>query len=295
MKTYFDCIPCFIRQALDAVRLVTDVQKTHEQVLREVLTLVSKMDLNTTPPAMAQKIHRIIKQLAESDDPYKKAKQHFNEFSLKLFPKFQKLVESSEKPFETAVRLAIAGNIIDLGVKCSLKLSEAEEIIEQALTEPFDSTDLDDFQRETDKAKDILYLADNTGEIVFDRFLIEQIGTDKITLVVKGSPVINDATLEDAKATGLTNLVKTIDNGDDAPGTILESCCEEFRQRFSLAHLVIAKGQGNFETLSDIDKNIFFILRAKCPVIAKHLDCPIGTLVLRKNKFIKPEQLIEKR
>ena len=130
MKTYFDCIPCFIRQALDAVRLVTDEQKVHEQVLREVLTLASKMDLSTTPPAMAQKIHRIIKQLAESDDPYMQAKKRFSEFALKLFPKFQNLVACSEKPFETAVRLAIAGNIIDLGVKCSLKLSEAEKVIE---------------------------------------------------------------------------------------------------------------------------------------------------------------------
>jgi len=295
MKTYFDCIPCFIRQGLDAVRLVTDDQKIQEQVLREVLILAGKIDLNTTPPAMAQKIHRIIKQLVGTDDPYKQAKELFNEFSLKLFPKYQNMVESSENPFETAVRLAIAGNIIDLGVKCSLHLSEAEKIIEQALTEPFDSADLDDLQRATDKAEGILYLADNAGEIVFDRFLIEQIGPDKITLVVKGSPIINDATIDDAKAAGLTDLLKTVDNGDDAPGTILESCSEEFRQRFSQADLIIAKGQGNFETLSDVNKNIFFILRAKCPVIAKHLNCPIGTLVLRKNEIIKQTQLIEKR
>jgi len=283
MKTYFDCIPCFIRQGLDAVRLVTDDKEVHEQVLREVLILAGKMDLNTTPPAMAQKIHRIIKQLAESEDPYKQAKERFNEFALELFPKFQNLVDSLKKPFETAVRLAIAGNIIDLGVKCSLKLSEAEKIIGQTLTEPFDSVDLDDFQQETENAKDILYLADNAGEIVFDRFLIEQIGPDKITLVVKGAPVINDATIEDAKAAGLTDLIEIIDNGDDAPGTILESCSEEFLQRFSQADLIIAKGQGNYETLSDSDKNIFFILKAKCSVIAEHLDCQVGTLILRKN------------
>jgi len=161
MKTYFDCIPCFIRQALDAVRLVTDDQVIHERILREVLSLTSKMDLNESPPAMAQKIHRTIKQLVATDDPYKQAKQRFNIFALELFPKFQNLVDSSEKPFETAVRLAIAGNIIDLGVKCSLKLSEAEKTIEQALTEPFDSADLNDFQQTTENAEDILYLADN--------------------------------------------------------------------------------------------------------------------------------------
>ena len=295
MRTYFDCIPCFIRQALDAVRLATDDKEVHKQVLREVLSLVGKMDFETSPPAMAQKIHRIIKQLAETNDPYKQAKQRFNEFALELSPKFQNMIACSAKPFETAVRLAIAGNIIDLGAKCSLKLSEAEEIIGQSLTEPFDSADLNDFQQATEDAKDILYLADNAGEIVFDRFLIEQIGPDKITLVVKGAPVINDATIDDAKAAGLFDMVKTIDNGNDAPGTILESCCEEFRQRFDRADLIIAKGQGNFETLSDVDKNLFFILRVKCPVIAEHLDCPIGTLVLRKNKITKRRQLIEKR
>lgn len=287
MKTYFDCIPCFIRQGLDAVRLVTDDKQIQEQVLREVLSLTSKMDLSTTPPAMAQKIHRIIKQLVETDDPYKQAKKRFNEFALEFFPKFQNLVESSKKPFEKAVRLAIAGNIIDLGVKSSLKLSEAEKIIEKTLTEPFDSKHLVDFKKETENAKDILYLADNAGEIVFDRFLIEQIGPDKITLVVKGAPVINDATIDDAKAAGLTDLVETIDNGDDAPGTILESCSEKFRQRFKQADLIIAKGQGNFETLSDVEKNMFFILRAKCPVIAEHLDCQIGTLVLCRNSHMK--------
>lgn len=295
MKTYFDCMPCFIRQTLDAVRLITDDRDVHEQVLRGVLSMAGKIDLNSSPPAMAQKIHRLIKRLTETDDPYKRAKQRFNEFALELFPKFQNLIACSEKPFETAIRLAIASNIIDLGVKSSLKLSEAEEIIEQSLTEPFDPVDLSDFKETTANAEDILYLADNTGEIVFDRFLIEQIGPNKITLVVKGSPVINDATIEDAKACGLTKFVKVIDNGDDAPGTILESCCEEFRRRFDEAALVIAKGQGNFETLSDVDKNMFFILRVKCPVVAEHLNRPVGTLVLHRNRISKTKQLIKER
>lgn len=288
-------MPCFIRQTLDAVRSTTDDRDVHEQVLRGVLSMAGKIDLNASPPAMAQKIHRLIKRLTETDDPYKRAKQRFNEFALELFPKFQNLIACSEKPFETAVRLAIAGNIIDLGVKSSLKLSEAEKIIEQSLTEPFDPADLNDFKETTANAEDILYLADNTGEIVFDRFLIEQIGPNKITLVVRGAPVINDATIEDAKACGLTEFVKVIDNGDDAPGTILESCSKEFRRRFDEAALVIAKGQGNFETLSDVDKNMFFILRVKCPVVAEHLNRPVGTPVLHRSRISKTKQLIKER
>lgn len=292
MKTYFDCIPCYIRQALDAVRLVTDDQEIQGQVLQEVLDLVSKMDMNATPPAMAQKTHRIIKRLTKTDDPYKQEKQRFNQFAMSLLPRYEKLIDSSENPFEIAIRLAIAGNIIDLGVKCSLELSEAEKVIETTLTDDsLDLVALDDFQQAVAEAKDILYLADNTGEIVFDKLLIEQIGPEKITLVVRGVPIINDATLEDAKAVGLADLVKTMDNGDDAPGTILETCSKAFQDRFEQADLVISKGQGNYETLSDVDKNMFFVLKAKCPVIAEHLGCQVGTLVLRRNE----NQLAEMR
>jgi uncharacterized protein with ATP-grasp and redox domains len=295
MRTYFDCIPCIIRQALDAIRLINDDEKKHEQILREVLFLANKMDLSESPPAMAQKIHRVIRQLTETDDPYKEMKGRFNDFALQHVPRFQKLLATSEKPFETAVRLAIAGNIIDLGVKCSLTMLEVEKTIDQALIVPFDMKDFEDFRKATVEATNILYMADNAGEIVFDRFLIEQLGPEKITLVVKGKPVINDATVEDAQAAGLTDLVRVIDNGDDAPGTILKSCSREFQQRFEKADLIIAKGQGNYETLSDVDKNMFFILRAKCPVIAGHLNCTVGTLVLRKNRIPKIKQLIEER
>ncbi len=294
MKTYFDCIPCFVRQALDSVRLATDDTKIQEQILRRVLDLAGKMDFNSSPPAMAQKIHREIKQLAKTNDPYRQKKHHFNEFALRLFPKFRDLAAHSKDPFEMAVRLAIAGNIIDLGVKSSLELPEAEAVIGKTLTDSFDTSDMAAFKKAADKAQNILYLADNAGEIVFDKFLIEQIGPEKITLVVKGAPVINDATIDDAKAAGLSDLVKVIDNGDDAPGTILEFCSEEFKQRFEKADLIIAKGQGNFESLSDVDKNIFFILRAKCPVIAEHLACPIWTLVLRASKS-KVSNLIKER
>lgn len=295
MKTYFDCIPCIIRQTLDAIRLINDDEKIHEQILRKVLCLASEMDLSESPPVMAQKIHRVIRQLAETKDPYELLKQRFNEFALNIFPKFQDLVSISVNPFEAAVRLAIAGNIIDLGVKCSLGPVEVEKIIEQAMTEPFDMSDLKAFHGATDRAEDILYLADNAGEIVFDKPLLEQVGPSKITFVVKGAPVINDATFNDAEKTGITKLVEVIDNGDDAPGTILESCSEEFQQRFEEADLIIAKGQGNFETLSDVDKNMFFVLKAKCPVIAGHLGCPVGTLVLRKNKVPKVRRLTQVR
>ena len=284
MKTYFDCIPCLVRQALDSVRFTTDDENTVEQVMREVLCLACKMDLRQSPPAMAQKIHRAIRKLTGVQDPYLQTKNRFNKLALQMYPELKERVETSAEPFETAVRLAIAGNIIDLGVKTGLAESEVEKNITRSLTDPLDTEAVQEFSKATARAKDILYLADNAGEIVFDRLLIEQLPYENITFVVKARPVINDATMEDAQIAGLTDIVDVIDNGSDAPGTILETCSETFRRRFDKSDLVIAKGQGNYETLSDVDKNIFFILRAKCPVIARHLGCEIGNLVLAKNK-----------
>ena len=282
MRTFLDCIPCFFRQALDAARLATSDESIHEQVLREVLDLTKGMDLHQSPPAMGQHIHRRIRELVENPDPYRHLKQRHNQLALELYDLLEPVVHHSGNPLETAVRLAIAGNIIDLGVKTSLSDTDIVKTIQQSLNEPFNHSELKQLRADTDNAIDILYLLDNAGEIVFDRLLIEQLPTKKITAVVKGSPIINDALMEDAVSVSLTKIVTVIDTGSDAPGTILETCSDAFRSRFKQADLIIAKGQGNYETLSDIDKDMYFILKAKCPVIASDLDCPVGQMILIK-------------
>jgi uncharacterized protein with ATP-grasp and redox domains len=288
MQIYLDCIACFVRQALDAARLATDDEQIHEKVVREVLRLAAELDVSHSPPAIGQQIHRLIRELAGCDDPYRQIKKHFNNLALKLYPELRKQILSSNNRLETAIRLAIAGNIIDCGVNGSLNESDINKAISESLIVDFDSRQIQSFQEAIKQAEEILYLADNAGEIVFDRLLIEQLPYEKVTVVVKGEPVINDATRKDAMAAGLPRIVEVIDNGSDGPGTILESCSQSFRYRFDKADLVIAKGQGNYETLSDIDKNIFFILKAKCPVIARDLSCEVGQMILRRaEKFEK--------
>jgi uncharacterized protein with ATP-grasp and redox domains len=294
MRSYLDCIPCFVRQALEAARLVGGDEHACEQVVRRVLALAAEMDLNQSPPAMGGKIHRVIRQVTGKDDPYKEIKQKFNALALRLYPDMKRLVAGSTKPLETAVRLAIAGNIIDFGVSSSLSPAEVEEAIDDSLKADLDIREFEKFATAVKEAGRILYLCDNAGEIVFDRLLVEQLPCEKVTCVVKGSPVINDATMEDAKITGLTEVVEVTENGSDNPGTIPETCSEDFRRRFEEADLVIAKGQGNYETLSDVDKNIYFVLKAKCPVIARHLGCEVGTMILRKGKaFDKVADLVK--
>ena len=282
MKTYFDCIPCLVRQALDSARLVTDDEALHERLLREVLQTASKMDLRQSPPAMSQRFHRLIRDLTGESDPYRQIKDWFNGFALGIYPRLKVRVRCSVQPMETAVRLAIAGNVIDMGVHSYLNVSDVHDALEHALTSPLDG-DVEGFSEVVSDAEHILYLADNAGEIVFDRLLIEQMQMKKVTVAVRGSPVVNDATIVDAQAAGLAERVEVINNGSDAPGTLLHECSEAFLRRFNNADLIIAKGQGNYETLSESEKDIFFALKAKCPLIARDLGCQVNSLVLRRS------------
>ena len=281
MQTTFDCIPCFIRQALGAVRMVTDNPSIHQQVIHGVLWRLSQMSLQQSPVVMAQTIHRLVRELAGEADPYREAKQQSNELALELYPRLAAMVRCSDNALETAVRLAVAGNVIDLGVQGCIEKQHVEEAITHALAAPFNG-EIADLSEAISRAQSILYLADNAGEIVFDRLLIEQVSPSRVTVAVRGKPVLNDATLTDAEATGLTQLVEVIDNGSDAPGTLLDDCSEAFRRRFDSADMVIAKGQGNYESLSDVDRDVFFAFKAKCPVIAVELGCPVGSLVVRR-------------
>ena len=291
MKTYFDCIPCALRQVLDSVRMITDDEAVHEKVVREVLVLWQDMDLRQSPPAIAQKVHRIVRGVTGVADPYLEVKGRYNRLTMAMYPELKEKIAASADPIETAIRLAIAGNIIDFGVNSSVSEDLVAETIARSQTDPLDLDAVRDFKQAVAQAKDILYLADNAGEIVFDRLLIEQMPTEKTTLAVRGAPILNDVLRADAEMVGLTDLVEVIDNGTDAPGTILELCSSDFRRRFETADLIISKGQGNFETLNESDRDIFFLLRPKCTVLARHLDMPLGCQVLIRSSRLHREEM----
>ena len=280
MQTTFDCLPCFVRQALDAVRMATDNPSVHQQVVHGVLWRLSQMSLQQSPVVMAQTIHRLVRELVGEADPYCLVKQQSNELALELYPSLATMVSRADDPLEMAIRLATAGNVIDLGVRSSIDKHHVEEAILHAVETPLNG-EVAELSEALSHARSVLYLTDNAGEIVFDRLLIEQISPDRVTVAVRGKPVLNDATLPDARAAGLTDLVEVIDNGSDAPGTLLDDCNDAFRRRFDDADVVIAKGQGNYESLSEAERDVFFIFKAKCPVIAESLDCDVGTLVVR--------------
>ncbi len=280
MRCSAECVPCFVKQALGAARLVTDDEELHLQITSEVFALAGGVDLTHPPPAIAQQIHRLVRKMTGVDDLYYEVKQQFNRFALDLMPQVRKRIEQADHPDDTALRYAIAGNCIDFGIGGkSLTEEEVLVAIDEAMELPLYGS-AEGFWHAVNLAKRILYLADNAGEIVFDRLLIERMPIECITLAVRGGPILNDVLIEDAQMVGLTELVNVIDNGSDAPGTILDDCSPQFIEAFDAADLVISKGQGNYETLSDHPKHIYFILKAKCNMVAHNLARDIGDHVV---------------
>lgn len=283
MNIYLDCLPCFVRQSIDAARNVTQNTQVHEQIVREVLRLTAELDFSMTPPRVGQLIHRRLREMTGVDDPYREIKTKFNTLAMDLLPELEREVKQSADPLLAATKLAIGANIIDLGAKSSITEQQAYTALRESNGIPI-LGNWEEFKQKLTSAKNILYLADNAGEIAIDRLLVEQLGPSRVTCAVRGKPVINDATMADAYEVGLHELVEVIDNGSDAPGTILSDCSEVFRNAFHRADMIISKGQGNFETLSEVDASIFFLFKVKCPVIGENAGLPTGTHALLYSK-----------
>lgn len=281
MQTALDCVPCLVRQSLDASRAVSDDPAVHREVVRDMLLWTADEELGGSPVLFGQRLHRRLRALTGVVDAYRAEKDRHNDMVMHLVPELRQRIDAADDPFGLAVKLAIAGNIIDLGVTGRVSDDDLWASIDQALEEPVHGL-VDDLRRDISAAEDILFLADNCGEIVFDRLLIEHLPLERVTVAVRGGPILNDATMEDARRVGLTELVEVIDNGTDAPGTLLDDCSPEFRRRFAAADLIIAKGQGNYESLSDIDAPIYFLFKVKCGVVAEHVGEPVGTHVVTR-------------
>ena len=282
MRTSLDCITCLIRQTVEASRFASADPELHEHVLRDVLRMATEFDLSQAPPVLTQQVQRHIRRLTGDDDPYRELKRRANEAALAALPSLAAEVRSAPDPLPAALRFAIAGNTMDAGAGGAASIERMEQELSVAHERPFHG-DVDEFRRAAASARTILFLTDNTGEIVIDRLLAEQLPLDRITFAVRGAPVLNDATRADAKLAGLDRLAEVVDNGSDAPGTVLQDCSPEFRRRFSEADLIIAKGQGNYETLSNEPRDIFVLFAVKCDIAARHVGLPRGTQVLLRS------------
>jgi uncharacterized protein with ATP-grasp and redox domains len=279
IKVTYDCIPCAIGSLITLFKKGLVTKEKQEPTMRALLEYLSKIDYNQSPPNLGREMHRIIRDVLQDPDPYYDIKQKFNRLMLDYYPELKKLVDEAENPFQMALRLAIAGNVIDYGPN---QLFDINKTLEQARSIVLAIDDSESLQKSISQSKMLLYLGDNAGEIVMDRILLETIRYPNTYFAVRGAPIINDALIEDAEMVGINKIAKIISNGDDAPGTILENTSVEFRDIFDRADLIISKGQGNYEGLNGSDKNIYFVLMTKCDHVANHLGIRKGDFVVKR-------------
>lgn len=282
MKIYLECYECLMRQAIQAIQWMgLDEEGQYEGVMRQIFEKLSQNGTDCTTPEMAYHIQEIIRQASGQPDPYLAEKEKATQQALALYPPLKGLVEQADDPLEMAIRLSIAGNIIDLGTGRSYDL---EESIERVLSQPFAIEAFEPFREALARVDWILYLGDNAGETVFDRLLIEVL-EPPVTYVTRGGPVLNDATRREAIAAGLDQVATLVDNGHNVAGTLLHHCSPEFRRLFEEAELIIVKGQGNFETLSDTKAPMFFLLQTKCDVVSRHLGTPLKSIIFKQQEL----------
>lgn len=283
MKTCLECVRCFSDHALHLAEKLEMGYELREKVMKDTLRAVAEFDFAKPPPLVARQISGIVTKHSGIKDPYLKEKDASTEYARKVFEMVRDEFEKFPDRFEALVRLAIAGNIIDFGVDCNFKLESARDKIINSFQETIDKRALAVLRSKLESAGHVLYIMDNCGEAVFDKMLIEQY-KEKITLAVRGRAILNDITRRELASSGLENLARrTVDTGDGTPGVCLEDSSDEFRDAFEKADLIIAKGQGNFETLSETTRPTVFLFRAKCAVVIKHIGggVPMGSFQIR--------------
>lgn len=283
MKLSLDCFPCFLRQTLEASRISNADEKTQREILNSVMEVLQDVSEETTPPGIGWLVHRTIREATGNLDPYEEIKRDHNERILNIEGELTAMLDASSSPLMNAVKLAGTGNLIDMGPE--RQWSNIIDIFEGFMNKESDYFDYSRFEISLSKAKTFLYIGDNAGEIVLDKILLKKLlenSTADIIFAVRGRPIINDATMKDARCVGITDIVKVIDTGADFPGVVLESSSEDFLNHYYNADMILSKGQGNYESLSDRSEPIFFLLQAKCPVIADKIGCDVGELVLKE-------------
>lgn len=278
----YECLICQVKslpQRLDKFKIP---EKDRDIVVSELVKRIANIDLkNSYSPEITRDILARLKDFSPVEDPYHFEKDKSNTYLLQKYPEFQEMVAKSNDSFITALRLAIAGNIIDFGPTHHF---DVDETIRKVMSSDFAIDHSKQLREEINKAKTILYLADNAGEIVLDKLFLETINHANVWLAFRGEPVLNDVTQKEVLEVGVDKIAKTISNGDDAPSTLLKRVSNEFMEIYKSADVIISKGMGNYEGLmNETDPRLFYLLMIKCPVIGKKIGAQKDDFVVKQN------------
>lgn len=285
MQIQFGCFRCMFNMICDMAQKAFADDVPRRKLIKELTFAAMENSESCTPPEMASILYDIYGKATGVLDPFAEEKHHSTLLARELYPLLEPLVKSSDDPFTTAVKLAVGGNVIDFGATPFFKLESARDAILETVEGEVDTANLKLLKERACAAENIFYILDNCGEAVIDRLLIEQLGKEKVTLGVRGRAIFNDITRNELAESGLGDL-PVIDTGDNAPGVSLKNSSAEFLEKLRFSDLVIAKGQGNFESLCDVpdNGNIFFLFRVKCPVVEALTAAPAGSLQIRCGK-----------
>jgi len=286
MKAHTDCVPCVFRQVLRAARRITDDEEKLFAVLTHAMDLVRDRLRTGTPADLTTAALKAVTDYFGVNDLYADERRHTNRIMLQLEPELRKLIEYSRDPLRTALRLAAAANMIDFGITDDVDVNAA---LDKAMTIAFAIDHTDRLVEDLARSKKLLLLADNSGEIVADKLLLEAIGHKNAWVAVRGAALLNDATVADAEEVGLGTVARIISNGSDRLGTVLEDCSAAFKRCFNQADVILSKGQANFESLEHVDRDIYFIMTAKCELVARQLGVRLGDVVAARRDLIGAE------
>lgn len=287
MKLQERCLPCVINQVLKVADMVG--LKDKENLLKKVFLYLSGVDYKaSTTPELIGDIFEFLKQETGNEDPYKETRRYYNEMFLKLEEQFEQTINASEQPFPMAIKYAITGNIIDFNPIHNTLLSDVEGYFTNIDTMELAIDDSKELRKDILCAKTILYLGDNCGEICLDKVLVKKIKelnpNCTIYFATRGTAVVNDSIEEDAYFVGINEYATIISNGDHSLGTVLHRTSQEFQAVYQSADVVIAKGQANYECLSEEQKRIYFLLMTKCGVIAENISAPEKRMICKVNR-----------
>jgi uncharacterized protein with ATP-grasp and redox domains len=284
MNIQLECIPCSLNSYLRLTGTGVIPEAQRETIMRQMLRIFSSLDFNQSPPVLGSKMHALIREALQNPDPYHQIKEEYNQMMLDLLPKFERWVQRSKDPFDTALRLAIAGNVIDFGSRYQLDIMETINRVMDAKLAVDHSHRL---RIDLEKAESLMYIGDNCGEIILDRLFLSMLDVPQKYFVVRDSPIINDVTYEDAILTGMDRIATVITTGDNSPGAVWESTSVQFQQIFRTVDVIISKGQGNLEGLLDVPhSSIYFLLVTKCDLMSERVGARKKEFIVKKGKTV---------
>ncbi|MGM0470848.1 MAG: damage-control phosphatase ARMT1 family protein [Bacillota bacterium] len=280
MDLRLDCLPCIMRQTLESCRMVTNNQELIREVINQYAQLIPQLEAEKKAPEIVGQVQQLIKKQTGVADPYQEFKQRHLELAKGVYPAVKELITAADDSLQTALIMAATGNAIDAGLFAEVDVAEE---VKKAMDCKFIVDDVAIFKEQLARADKILILGDNTGEAIFDKLLIEELHQYQVEIIyaTRAAPVLNDVTIQEAKEVGLDQVSELISSGCKTPGTVLKQATQQFKQEFKMADIILSKGQGNLEGLSLAQAPIFFLLKAKCNLVARILEVNQGDLVFK--------------